>query len=99
MTKSVWFQMYDDESVAALKETKSALIMQIVCEFRQAGTSQKAFAKRLGVSQPRLSNLLQGRMDLFSVDALLAISVKLKGADKFSTNFDPVSGKITVEIG
>lgn len=32
---------------------------------------QRTAAKLLGVSQPRVSDLLQGRIDLFSTDALI----------------------------
>jgi predicted XRE-type DNA-binding protein len=47
--------------------------------------TQAAAAKRLGITQPRLNDLLRGRIDKFSLDALvdlaaqsgLAIKVKI----------------------
>ncbi len=33
--------------------------------------TQKYAAKRLGVTQPRISNLIHGKIDLFSIDRLL----------------------------
>ena len=39
--------------------------------------TQKAAAKILGVTQPRVSDLLRGRIDLFSSDALIDILARL----------------------
>ena len=36
--------------------------------------TQAAAAKRLGVTQPRLSDLLRGRLSRFSLDALIALA-------------------------
>lgn len=38
---------------------------------------QKAAAKILGVTQPRVSDLLRGRIDLFSGDALIDLLARL----------------------
>lgn len=38
---------------------------------------QKAAAKILGVTQPRVSDLLRGRIDLFSTDALIDLLARL----------------------
>ncbi len=40
---------------------------------RDQGWTQKEAAARLGVTQPRISDLMRGRIDLFSIDALLAL--------------------------
>lgn len=39
--------------------------------------TQKAAAKLLGVTQPRVSDLLRGRIDLFSTDALIDLLARL----------------------
>lgn len=39
--------------------------------------TQKAAAKLLGVTQPRVSDLLRGRIDLFSIDALIDLLARL----------------------
>jgi predicted XRE-type DNA-binding protein len=39
--------------------------------------TQKATAKLLGVTQPRVSDLLRGRIDLFSTDALIDLLARL----------------------
>lgn len=41
------------------------------------GLKQKAAAKTLGVTQPRISDLLRGRIDLFSTDALIDMLARL----------------------
>ncbi len=39
--------------------------------------TQAQAAKRLGISQPRLNDLLRGRIDKFSVDALVIMLAKV----------------------
>ena len=39
--------------------------------------TQAEAAKLLGVSQPRVSNLVRGRIDLFSIDALVEMLARL----------------------
>ncbi len=41
------------------------------------GLKQKSAAKTLGVIQPRVSDLLRGRIDLFSTDALIDMLARL----------------------
>ena len=41
------------------------------------GLKQKEAAKTLHVSQPRVSDLLRGRIDLFSTDALIDMLARL----------------------
>ena len=54
------------ELLAALQET-----------IRKKGFKQAALAKALGISQPRVSNLLSGRIDLFSADALIELLARI----------------------
>ena len=46
----------------------------IIRFFRESGMTQVAAAKLLGLTQPRLNALLKGRIDLFSLDALVNIA-------------------------
>jgi predicted XRE-type DNA-binding protein len=39
--------------------------------FNASGLTQAAAAKTLGVTQPRLNQLLKGKIDIFSLDALV----------------------------
>ena len=38
------------------------------------GQTRAQAARRLGVTQPRLNDLLRGRLDRFSLDALIALA-------------------------
>jgi predicted XRE-type DNA-binding protein len=42
-----------------------------------AGTTQSALAKRIGITQPRMSALRSGKLTQFSLDALVQIAVDL----------------------
>ena len=41
------------------------------------GWTQKETAKRLGVTQPRVSDLVRGRISVFSIDALVGFMGRL----------------------
>ena len=47
-----------------------AQLMDRVCEAAQ-GATQRDAAKRFGITQPRLNDLLRGRINKFSLDALV----------------------------
>jgi predicted XRE-type DNA-binding protein len=50
---------------------RSDLMIRIEKEIRARDLTQAEAARRLGVSQPRVSDLMRGRLDLFSTDALI----------------------------
>ena len=50
---------------------RSELMIRIEQHFRASGMTQAEAAKVLGVTQPRLNAVLKGRIDLFSLDALV----------------------------
>jgi predicted XRE-type DNA-binding protein len=52
---------------------RADLMMAIELRVREWGVTQKAAAGRLGITQPRLNLLLKGRIDDFSLDALVAL--------------------------
>lgn len=56
---------------------RSDLMIQVQKIIASRGLKQKSAAKILGVTQPRVSALLRGRIDLFSTDALIDILAKL----------------------
>jgi predicted XRE-type DNA-binding protein len=53
------------------------LMIRIEKEVRSRGLKQAEAAKVLGISQPRISDLLRSRIDLFSVDALIDMLARL----------------------
>jgi len=56
---------------------RSDLMIQVQKIIVSRGLKQKSAAKILGVTQPRVSALLRGRIDLFSTDALIDILARL----------------------
>ncbi len=53
---------------------RAELMMRIDEAFRRSGTTQAQAARALGLTQPRLNALLKGKIDLFSLDALVDIA-------------------------
>lgn len=56
---------------AAYLIIRSDLMGQLRVLIAERGLTQKAAAKALGVTQPRVSDLVRGRMELFSIDTLI----------------------------
>lgn len=46
-------------------------MIALTLHIRKQGWTQKAAAKRLGVSQPRVSDLMRGNIELFSIDSVV----------------------------
>ena len=51
-------------------KAKSLILMAIEDAIHEQGLTQRPAAKRMGLTQPEVSNLLRGRMDGFSMDRL-----------------------------
>jgi predicted XRE-type DNA-binding protein len=56
---------------------RADLLIQLQKAIASRGLRQAAAAKLLGVTQPRVSDLLRGRIDLFSTDALIDMLARL----------------------
>ena len=56
---------------------RADLMIQVQKLIKTRGLKQKAAARTLGVTQPRVSDLLRGRIDLFSTDALIDMLARL----------------------
>jgi predicted XRE-type DNA-binding protein len=69
--KSVWDAIEDTPGEAANMKTRSALMMAISSYITQQGWSQAEAATTLGVTQPRISDLMRGKVQLFSIDTLV----------------------------
>ena len=66
---------------------KSKLMLVVGLVIRERNLTQKEVAATLDISQPRVSNLLKGKMDKFSIDSLLEMLFKLGFCGDIS--FDP----------
>jgi predicted XRE-type DNA-binding protein len=56
---------------AAHLQIRTDLMVQIERVLKEQGLTQTKAAAVLGVSQPRVSDLVRGRIDLFSIDTLV----------------------------
>jgi predicted XRE-type DNA-binding protein len=65
------------EGEAEHLRVRADLLIQIQKAFEVRGLKQAEAAKLLGVTQPRISDLVRGRLDLFSVDILIDMLAKL----------------------
>lgn len=69
--RSVWDALEDDPVIARAKERRSNLMFIIQDKIEQGKWSQSEVAKMLGISQPRVSDLVRGKISKFSLDMLL----------------------------
>ncbi len=68
---SVFLDLGFDAEEAAHLEVRSSLMFTLRTLIQDRGLTQAKAATLLGVSQPRISNLVRGRIDLFSIDSLV----------------------------
>ena len=71
---SVWDAIEDAQSEAASMKARSQLMRVLQKTVKEWNLSQKAAADRLGLTQPRLNDLLRGKIDKFSLDALFDLT-------------------------
>jgi predicted XRE-type DNA-binding protein len=72
----VWDANEDTPAEAENMKVRSALLVALRDHIAEAGMTQKEAAKQLEVTQPRISDLMRGRVDLFAVDRLLKMLAK-----------------------
>ena len=69
--ESVWDAIEDTPAQAENMKLRSALMMALRERIARAGWSQSEAAKIFGVTQPRISDLTRGKIDLFALDSLV----------------------------
>lgn len=68
---SVWDAIEDTPAQAENMRLRSGLMMALREFIEREGLSQARAAKLFGVTQPRVSDLVRGRIDLFALDSLV----------------------------
>lgn len=68
---SVWDAIEDTPAQAENMKLRSTLMMALKDHIAREGLSQSQAAKVFGVTQPRVSDLMRGKIDLFSLDTLV----------------------------
>ena len=74
--KSVWDAIEASPAEAANIKARSDVMIAIRQVIDKWKVTQAEAAKRLGITQPRLNDLLRGRIDKFSLDALMNLAVR-----------------------
>ena len=69
--KSVWDAIESNPINAASMKARSKLMMEITSVIEKNEMTQAQAAQLFGVTQPRISDLMRGRIDLFSLDTLV----------------------------
>jgi predicted XRE-type DNA-binding protein len=68
---SVWDAIEDTPAEAENMKLRSELMMALKHHITRMEISQAEAAKLLGVTQPRVSDLMRGKIGLFGLDALV----------------------------
>jgi predicted XRE-type DNA-binding protein len=71
--KSAWDAIEDTPAQAENMRLRSSLMMAISEHIRVADLNQTQAAKLFAVTQPRISDLMRGKINLFSIDTLIAM--------------------------
>ncbi len=74
---NVWDALEDDQAERETLKIKSRLMMDIERRIKTQGLTQIKAARLLGVSQPRISDLVNGKLDRFTIDMLITMLAKL----------------------
>ena len=75
--KSVWDALEDDPVRAQNLKLRSTLMIEIREKVNELGITQTQAAKVLCISQPRVSALLQGKIERFRLDSLVDMAHRL----------------------
>ncbi len=68
---SVWDAIEGTPAEVENMKLRSELMMALKKHITRTEMSQAQVAKRLGVTQPRVSDLMRGKINLFGLDALV----------------------------
>jgi predicted XRE-type DNA-binding protein len=69
--ESVWDAIEDDPAQRENMKVRSALMTALINFIREEGLTRAQAAKKFGVTQPRISDLMRGNINLLSIDTLV----------------------------
>ena len=73
---SVWDAIEDPPEEAANMKIRSQLMLQLKSHITKSGMNQGDAAKLFDITQPRVSDLMRGKINLFGIDALVNMAAK-----------------------
>ena len=72
---SVWNALEDTSEQAENMKLRSVLMSALKGHIANTSMSQTQAGELFGVTQPRVSDLMRGKIDLFAIDALVNMAV------------------------
>ena len=69
----MWDAIEDTPAEVENMKLRSRLMMILKDHIKAQGWTQAEAAKRLNVTQPRISDLMRGKIDLFGLDSLVTM--------------------------
>lgn len=75
--ENIWDALADTAGEAANMQAKAELMRQVVVIVNKNIWTQVEAAQHCGITQPRLNDLVRGRISRFSLDALVNIAAAL----------------------
>jgi predicted XRE-type DNA-binding protein len=70
---SVWDAIEATPAEAENMKLRASLMMALQDRIKALAMTQAQAAKMFGVTQPRISDLMRGKIDLFAIDSLVAM--------------------------
>lgn len=92
---SVWDVIEDTPEAATEMKRRSAIMMSLQDRITRAGMTEPQAAELLGVTTSRVSDLVRGKFNLFSLDDLVCMAAKLVPIGKIKS-FGPFGPKYEV---
>ncbi len=71
---SVWDALENTRGAAANMKVRAEIMLALQERVKRQPGTQGEKARQLGITQPRLNDLLRGRIDKFSLDALVNLA-------------------------
>jgi predicted XRE-type DNA-binding protein len=102
---NVFEALEDDVSVAGNLKLRGRLMTEIRRFIDEQGLTQTQAARKLGITQPRLSDLMRGQINRFSLDALVnmaatsGVVIEVKRKATTPKTMDLTSRYLTVQSG
>lgn len=74
---NIWDALLDDPADRESCKIKSELMINVELFIKERSLTQGEAAELMGVSQPKISNIVNGRMDRITVDSLINMLAKV----------------------
>jgi predicted XRE-type DNA-binding protein len=74
--RNVWDAIEDSSEDSETMTLRSDVMIAVSDKVRSWDTTQARAARRLGITQPRLNDLLRGKINKFSLDTLLTLATR-----------------------